>query len=118
AAILAILKAGAAYVPLDTESPRESISYILTDSGAGALLTTSDRTRQFSGFRGTIIHLDSDCAEIDAESSLRLAAGEIGVSSRDPCYIIYTTGSAGPTRGVMVNHRNASYLVQTEGEMF
>ncbi len=118
AAVLAILKAGAAYVPLDIEHTGERISRILKDSGAGALLTTSDRTRQFSGFRDTVIHLDSDRAEIDAESSLRLAPGEVGVSSRNLCYLIYTSGLTGPSKRVMVEHRHAFHLVQTEGEIF
>jgi non-ribosomal peptide synthetase component F len=118
AAILAILKAGAAYVPLDVEYPRDRISYILNESGAEVLLTTSDRTRQFSGFRGTVIHLDSDRIEIDAESSLRLAPAEVGASPRDLCYIMYKSGSMGPPNGVMVQHRQASHLVYAEGETF
>jgi non-ribosomal peptide synthetase-like protein len=113
--LLAILKAGAAYVPLDPAYPADRTAYILNDSGATALVTTANLARSCTAFRGRVVHVDADAASIDAES----VAGVPGEPDpRDPCYIIYTSGSTGRPKGVLVEHRNACHLVREEGRIF
>lgn len=101
--ILGILKAGAAYVPIDPEYPADRIAWMLKDSGASAVLTAAE--------------LDADAAEIAAESPEALPDEE-GASPDRLCYVIYTSGSTGTPKGVMVEHRNASHLVRAEGRIF
>jgi len=94
AALLGILKAGAAYLPLDPAYPAERIAYMLADSGAKLLLTT--RNIQFAGPRVNI----EDIWHEDT-SSIR------GVPlPSDLCYLIYTSGSTGLPKGVMITHDN------------
>jgi non-ribosomal peptide synthetase-like protein len=118
AAILGILKSGAAYVPIDPEYPADRIAYILRDSGAEALVTTADLARRHPAFDGAIVRVDADRKTIAAEKPARLAREVAGVSSRDLCYIIYTSGSTGRPKGVMIEHRNAFRLVQAEGLIY
>src|SRR6266568_9408084 len=118
AALLGILKAGAAYVPIDPEYPAERIAYILENSNAAALVTTSALAQRVAGFGGTLIRVDADGAAIEAESPARLARNASGVGPSDLCYVIYTSGSTGRPKGVMIEHRSACHLVCAEGRIF
>jgi amino acid adenylation domain-containing protein len=84
--ILAILQADCAYLPLDPESPRERVEYMLTDSGASLLLTTAFGSANDSPEANPL--------------SIRVAAAGEGLA-----YCIYTSGSTGRPKGVMVGHR-------------
>lgn len=101
-AILAILKAGAAYVPIDPEYPADRIAWTIEDSAATVTVTTADM--------GNI--------EVDAEPDRPLPQDEDCAGPQDLCYVIYTSGSTGRPRGVMVEHRNACHLVRAEAEIF
>jgi non-ribosomal peptide synthetase-like protein len=118
AAILGILKSGAAYVPIDPEYPADRVAYILGDSGAEALVTTADLARRHAEFGGAVVSVDADRDAIAAQMPTRLAREESRVSSRDLCYIIYTSGSTGRPKGVMIEHHNAWRLVQAEGQIY
>src|SRR5438128_3125969 len=72
AAVLGILKSGAAYVPIDAEYPADRVAYILEDSGAAALVTTADLAEPHAAFRGAVIRVDSTREAIADESSARL----------------------------------------------
>src|SRR5207302_600892 len=76
AAILGILKAGAAYVPIDPEYPAERVAYILEDSGAGALVTTAELAGPHAAFAGAVVRIDADRGAIAADSSGRLPREE------------------------------------------
>ncbi|MGH7163465.1 MAG: amino acid adenylation domain-containing protein, partial [Planctomycetota bacterium] len=118
AALLGILKAGAAYVPLDPEHPGDRAAYVLENSGAQALVTAGSLAAGHAAFGGAIVRLDADDAAIAAESPKRLPRDEVGVGPRELCYVIYTSGSTGRPKGVMVEHRSACHLVRAEGEVF
>ncbi|PYU93234.1 MAG: non-ribosomal peptide synthetase, partial [Acidobacteria bacterium] len=118
AALLGILKAGAAYVPIDPEYPADRVAYILEDSGAGALVTTADLAGRYEAFGGVVVRVDADRDAIAVESPARLPRGEVGVGPRDLCYVIYTSGSTGRPKGVMIEHLNASHLVRAEGHIY
>ncbi len=99
-AILAILKAGAAYVPVDPAYPAERVAWMLGDSGACALVTQTE--------------LATECAGEHAP----LAPDGEAAGPEDLCYLIYTSGSTGRPKGVMVEHRNAIHLVEAERRIF
>src|SRR5258708_4611414 len=77
-ALLAILKAGAAYVPLDPDYPADRIDYILSDCGARALVTTAALAAKARAFTGELVEVDKQGAVIAAQPTLRYAA--IGVA--------------------------------------
>ncbi len=111
-AILACLKAGAAYVPIDTSHPDERIRYILEEAEVAALLTEREQLARISNlFHGRIIALD-DAAELAAASASRLSRADTGLSPHDLCYVIYTSGTTGRPKGVLTEHRNAVHFVR------
>ena len=119
AALLAILKAGAAYVPIDPSYPADRIAFILKDSGAGTLVTTGGPAEGVRpDFAGTVLRLDADRGAIDACDPARPARDETGADPRDLCYIIYTSGSTGRPKGVMIEHRAARHLVRAEADIY
>jgi non-ribosomal peptide synthetase-like protein len=117
-ALLAILKAGAAYVPVDSMYPADRVAYILEDSGAAAVVTTAGLATRHQGFRGAVVRVDADAVSIAAENPAALSRDENRAEPEDLCYIIYTSGSTGRPKGVMVEHRNVCHLVRAEGRIF
>lgn len=98
-AILAILKTGAAYVPIDTAYPEGRISYILSDVDAEWMITQQKYHDALSPFiRTRKIYVDE--ANVPSAISLIPAA----VTPSDLAYIIYTSGSTGQPKGVMIEH--------------
>ncbi|MEC0193642.1 non-ribosomal peptide synthetase, partial [Paenibacillus apiarius] len=104
--ILATLKVGAAYVPIDPTYPLERIQYMVEDSGLSTVLTQrqyDDTIELPSHVRR--IHVDQEKCD---ESSHNL---HTIVDATDIAYIIYTSGSTGKPKGVMVEHRSISNLI-------
>ena len=116
--LLAVLKSGAAYVPLDPDYPADRIQYILADSGACALVTTQSLAPKAAGFPRYSLLLDTPQPAISAESSARLTATETPTTPTDLAYIIYTSGTTGRPKGVQLEHRSACNLVRAEGRLF
>jgi non-ribosomal peptide synthetase-like protein len=110
-AILACLKAGAAYVPIDPSNPDERIRHIVEEAELAALLTEQAQLARISTlFCGRIIALD-DAAELAEAPASRPSRADTGLSPRDLCYIIYTSGTTGRPKGIMTEHRNAVHFV-------
>ncbi len=109
AAMLGILQAGGAYLPLDPSYPRERLEVILTDGGAAVLLTESSLVDRLPAFSGPVVLLDRDRERIEAAPEPAGPAPE--PSERNLAYIIYTSGSTGRPKGVAIEHRNAVTLV-------
>lgn len=118
AALLGILKAGAAYVPLDPEYPPDRIGAILDDCGAAALVSDDELAPLAASFRGAVVRVDADAAALAAQSSERLDGRAGDGDPHDLCYVIYTSGSTGRPKGVMVEHRSARHLVKAEAALF
>ncbi len=99
--LLAVLKAGCAYVPLDPAYPNDRLSWIIEDSAMPWLLTTASTRAKLplGGARCTVIEVEKD---FDAQAGL-VAANTRG---EDIAYVIYTSGSTGKPKGVMVENRN------------
>ncbi|MGN6151693.1 MAG: MupA/Atu3671 family FMN-dependent luciferase-like monooxygenase, partial [Lysobacteraceae bacterium] len=107
-ALLATLKAGAAYVPLDPGYPLERLHYMLQDSGAAWLLTQRDIVPMFSVPATCETLCLDEPALRDTLSALSGSEAPI-VPTLGPAnlaYLIYTSGSTGKPKGVMIEHRN------------
>ncbi|MGB7606716.1 MAG: amino acid adenylation domain-containing protein, partial [Lutisporaceae bacterium] len=105
-AILAVLKAGGAYLPIDPEYPVQRIGYMLEDSEAPILLTESHLAKLVS-FAGEIICLDDEAIYTVDSNNL---ASESNAS--DLAYVIYTSGSTGKPKGVMLEHRSVINFIK------
>jgi amino acid adenylation domain-containing protein len=106
AAVLGILKAGAAYVPLDPMFPQERLRFMAEDAQLALLVSTSALAGSFGLPRERQLLLDSDAAAIAAQSDQRLTPdAALDARPEDPAYVIYTSGSTGKPKGVVVPHR-------------
>jgi amino acid adenylation domain-containing protein len=112
-ALLATLKAGGAYAPLDPQYPRERLALMLADSGADVLLTQTE-------LRGLLPESEAQVVEVDVEwGRISLWSGEKVEKEEEeenPAYIIYTSGSTGRPKGVMIEHRQLSNYVHAAVE--
>ncbi len=108
-AILGVMKAGGAYLPLDPAFPKDRIAYMIEDSGAKVILTHPPTSIEIPGERDAgrpeIICLDRERADISKEDAANL---NVDISSSHLAYMIYTSGSTGKPKGVMVEHRNVA----------
>jgi non-ribosomal peptide synthetase-like protein len=115
-AMLGVLKAGAAYVPLDPTTPAERVDFILEDSGAKALIS-SDGLADALAFPA-ILRLDRDAEELSRAPSARVTRTETKTGPESLAYVIYTSGTTGKPKGVMIEHRNATNLVRAEALLY
>ncbi|MFI6447709.1 amino acid adenylation domain-containing protein [Kitasatospora sp. NPDC050543] len=121
-ALLAVLKSGAAYLPIDPAHPAERIAYTLADAAPTLLLTTLDAGAALPAVDGPEVW------ELDRPEVTALLAGEPDTDLADadrlarltpghPAYVIYTSGSTGRPKGVVVEHRSvADYLGWTAAD--
>src|SRR5262249_6455709 len=106
AALLGVVKAGGAYLPIDPDYPAERIAFMLADSGAVGVVTSRPCAPT------------TDLPLLHAEE---LAAGHFTprpVSPAHPAYVIYTSGSTGTPKGVVVTHRGLESLIAGQGMRF
>jgi amino acid adenylation domain-containing protein len=108
-ALLGILKAGSAYVPLDPSDPAERLALVLADSAVEVLLTEERWLERLGGADGGgarhVVCLDRDAGRIAAEAASRLPAAAVLDSAESLAYLIYTSGSTGRPKGVALPHR-------------
>jgi hypothetical protein len=107
AALLGVLAAGAAYVPIDPAYPADRQAFMLEDSGAAVLITRGPLAME------TIV-LDLEAEEIPGSS----LPGDVGATPGNLAYVIYTSGSTGRPKGVAVEHRSAVTLAGWAREQF
>ncbi|MBS1622742.1 MAG: amino acid adenylation domain-containing protein [Bacteroidetes bacterium] len=106
AAILGIVKSGAAYVPLDREMPLERVQTVMQEVGAAACFTDSDD--------------DMCCATLrvppmpDADTFVTVSSGPLPA---DRAYVLYTSGSTGRPKGIPIAHRQIAHLVRSENSL-
>lgn len=102
-ALLGVGKAGAAFVPIDPESPPDRVAYIASDAGVDLLVTSSELAAKTDGLACSVLLIDESCAALAAEPPGRPDFGRDIEDDGDPiAYVIYTSGSSGRPKGVEV----------------
>ena len=111
AAILGIMKSGAAYVPIDPAAPDARIEHILQDSGCKAIVTEARRAARVSGAqRPLVLAQDVGSAPCDDPQTTP--------GAHDLAYVIYTSGSTGLPKGCLIEHRNLAHYLNWANDYY
>jgi non-ribosomal peptide synthetase-like protein len=117
--LLAIIKAGAVFVPMDKSFPAERISYIAQDASLAALVTTSDIASTLTDIACPFISLDEYTDDICKQSCFPPAGKSLQSSNNNQlCYIIYTSGSTGTPKGVAIEHPSICNFIQVAAKVY
>jgi amino acid adenylation domain-containing protein len=108
---LGILKAGCTYLPLDPAYPRDRLAFLLADAGAALILTHAALAGALPADHPPLLLLDAPDAALAA---CRSTDPEVDVHPGSLAYLIYTSGSAGLPKGVMVSHRALAHLAEAQ----
>ena len=107
-AVLGVLKAGGAYLPVDPAYPGERVRFMLEDAGASVVLTSGV---EFKDGNARVVRLDEEWPKIATESEANLESVTV---ADNLAYVIYTSGSTGRPKGMMITHRNVLRLFATD----
>ena len=108
-AILAVLKTGAAYLPIDPLFPEARIEFMLADAGPIAAVTTAGFVDRFNGHDLLVIDVDDPAVELQPHTGLPVPAAD------DIAYLIYTSGTTGVPKGVGITHHNLAQHLDSLG---
>ena len=108
-AILAIMKAGAAYVPLDSTYPADRLAFMLDDSKPALLLTEESMRPAIPRYSAQLVCVDTERNAIASENARNPVTN---VNSDNLVYVIYTSGSTGQPKGALITHRNVVRLFE------
>jgi amino acid adenylation domain-containing protein len=114
-ALLGVLKAGGAYLPLDSEYPLERLSFMLEDAGAGIVVSQRGLKERLLAYQGQTVLLDEEWERISENSE---SEPESSVEGNNLAYAIYTSGSTGRPKGVMIEHKGLRNLVGAQKQAF
>jgi len=109
-AMLAVLKAGAAYVPLEPSDPADRLAFALRDCGAALLVTETGLRGRFPVVDAKIVVADDPAADPAGDAAVDSARVRREADADNAAYVIYTSGSTGKPKGVVVPHGNAAAL--------
>ncbi|MET9545046.1 amino acid adenylation domain-containing protein [Streptomyces sp. NPDC006627] len=112
-ALLAVMKAGAAYLPLDADHPQDRIAYMLSDAGARTVLTVRELAGELPQSADVTPILLDDPATAEARAALPGTGLGVPVALDQAAYVIYTSGSTGRPKGVVVPHDGVGSLIAT-----
>jgi natural product biosynthesis luciferase-like monooxygenase protein len=102
-AVLAVLKSGGAYLPLDPEYPQDRRRFMLEDSGARLVLTRESLRPTVRSSHARTLCIDAVEKDLAGEEFANIRSG---VGSNNLAYVLYTSGSTGKPKGVLIEHRN------------
>ncbi|HZU46214.1 MAG TPA: amino acid adenylation domain-containing protein, partial [Mycobacterium sp.] len=106
-AMLAVLKTGAAYLPIDPAAPAERISFLLADAAPMTAITTADLSGRLEGHDLPVIDVNDPAVESQPSTALPSPAPD------DIAYLIYTSGTTGMPKGVAITHHNLTHLAES-----
>ena len=106
-AILAVLKTGAAYVPIDPALPAARIGFMIADAAPIAAITTAGLGRRLDGCDLLVIDIEDPAVDTQPSTALPAPAPD------DIAYLIYTSGTTGVPKGVAVTHHNVTQLLES-----
>ncbi|WP_296232327.1 amino acid adenylation domain-containing protein, partial [Pseudomonas sp. UBA4617] len=111
-AFLAVMKTGAAYVPLDIDYPQERLQWIVDDAGMHVLITTRELRPRFAQVQC--------CVELDTQvpDGLPLTPPQVNLQRDNLAYLIYTSGSTGQPKGVAVSHEQIRMHCQAIASLY
>ncbi|MGI5274222.1 amino acid adenylation domain-containing protein [Nonomuraea sp. CA-218870] len=112
-ALLAVWRAGGAYLPLDPDYPDERLAFLVDDSGARLVVTDAELAPRLPG--ETVVLVSADESE---DGDPRWSGGWSPVEPADPAYVIYTSGSTGRPKGVLVEHGSLAGRVRWMREAY
>ncbi|MEO7996797.1 MAG: amino acid adenylation domain-containing protein, partial [Gemmatimonadaceae bacterium] len=119
--ILGVLKAGAAYLPIDPTYPDDRIEFTVQDAGAKLMLVDTDNRARLEALTTTARILNAADVQL-AQGSLSATRGDsapqVHITPDNMAYVIYTSGSTGRPKGVMVEHRNVTRLLHNDRNLF
>lgn len=110
--ILAVLKAGAAFLPLDPHYPEDRLAWMVDDAQVRLVISQSSVSHRFGSIKYKTILVD-ELAEEGETFPL-----EPALVDQDPAYVIYTSGSTGRPKGVVISHRNIHFSNQARLEYY
>ncbi|MFD2172186.1 amino acid adenylation domain-containing protein [Tumebacillus lipolyticus] len=122
-AMLAVLKAGAAYLPLDPDFPEDRITYMIEDAKPVCMITNTEVASNLSD-QSTVTKIVLDAPETEARiaqfsgAALRAEERHTSWSPAHPAYVIYTSGSTGRPKGVVITHANLTNFLLAMQERF
>ena len=111
--LLAVLKAGAGYLPLDASNPAERLQFVMEDSGAAHLITTAALAGKVSSSATVLVDADRGAIALEPATAPDSVAGP-----QDLAYCIYTSGSTGKPKGALIEHRNVVRLMVNDKLQF
>ncbi|MFJ9693718.1 Pls/PosA family non-ribosomal peptide synthetase [Kitasatospora sp. NPDC101183] len=114
-ALLAVLKSGAAYVPLDPSYPADRVGFIASDAGLCALLSTSAMRHRTHELPCQVLELDELAAEVAGQSGER---PDTAIDPGSVCYVIYTSGTTGRPKGVAVSQASIVNFLQAVAPIY
>ncbi|MBS0346729.1 MAG: amino acid adenylation domain-containing protein [Proteobacteria bacterium] len=114
-AVLAVLKAGGGYLPLDPAYPEERLRFMLDDARLPLLLSHAGLAPRFAGGSARVLAMD---ALADSVAVLPAEALPTSVGGSDLAYVIYTSGSTGRPKGVQVEHHGWCNVAQAQHDVF
>ncbi|WP_181774388.1 non-ribosomal peptide synthase/polyketide synthase [Amycolatopsis pittospori] len=116
-ALLAVMKAGAAYLPLDLDHPEDRIAYMLSHAGAEIVVSTRDEAAQLPSTVDVERVLLDDPAVVAELATLDASTVDVaGITLDRAAYVIYTSGSTGKPKGVVLSHDGIGSLISTATE--
>ncbi|MFI5618575.1 amino acid adenylation domain-containing protein [Streptomyces sp. NPDC051567] len=115
--LLGIMKAGAAYLPLDADYPAARLAHMLQDSGARLVVTQKGLRDRLPRTDAVLVTVDEDPELTDADR-YPPTAPDVEMSPQDLAYVIYTSGSTGKPKGVLVPHTGIGNLAAVQTEHF
>jgi len=116
-AMLGVLKAGAAYVPLDPAFPQDRIDYMMADASLAAVVTQDRLVAEAQGPLAPLLRVDGEATWLAQLDGTDRGPDVQGCDANDLAYVIYTSGSTGRPKGVMLEHRSVvNFLVSMQRE--